>query len=174
MVGIKVKKQRQELSKNAVKDLSSLVENAPLKALQQTCLIIFEQSKKFGYREIKTSLIPEDSIPILDKGTTHFLNFDGNSLTAIPYIPKIVKTNNDVNSLGIHQVSNTDDDFDETENTPQTCYEALFWEELIIILSVRNSLMEKIKLAFFWGIVIVLLILLVIIVLQVLGAHVAQ
>ncbi len=90
------------------------------------CLIIDENSSHWGYYDISPTLLPKGCIPILDKESTYFLNFDGKELTAIDYLPT-----------------------DNQDQTPQDCFEAGCWDELEEVLYLGSKTGEKIKLGVF-------------------------
>jgi len=91
------------------------------------CIVVNEDTATWGYRNIATDIIPKDSIPVFEDGElTHFLNYYDKKLTPIVYTST-----------------------DNANKTPEDCYEAQFWEELEKVLSLRNNLMEKIKLGIF-------------------------
>lgn len=112
----------------------------------QRCLIIDESTGVYGYRELKSTLIPEGSIPVNDEGVyTHYLIMNG-KLEALNYLPT-----------------------DNKDKTPEDCFEAQYWEELYKISKFGKSLFEKIQIGLFVGIIVGLLIILLMIGLAAMG-----
>lgn len=131
----KQRKAKQKLKLDTLEDFkdSMLQQNGHCR-----CLVIDEPSASWGYRILSSALIPEGSIPINDKGElTHYLCFDGREIRALNYVP-------------------TDND----DKTPEDCFEAGYWEELEVVLSLANPWFEKIKLGVFVALAIGLLIVL--------------
>jgi len=106
-----------------------------------TCIIVDEASSSWGYRNIASKMLPDNSFPVLDgKNLVHLLGFNGKKLWPIDYTPT-----------------------DNEDKTPQDCYEAQCWDELETVLSLASRWMEKIKLGVFvvlaFGVLVVLFLL---------------
>ena len=105
------------------------------------CIIVNEPLTLVEYKSVKKENIPTDSIPVIDNNeVTHLLNWDGKALTPILYLPP-----------------------ENTDKTPEDCFEATCWGELTRILGVGLAGIEKIKLGIFIalavGLVVVLFLL---------------
>ena len=99
------------------------------------CIVVNETTFQFDYHDLAHSLIPTDSIPILDGDLTHLLSFNGEKFVKIDYTP-------------------TDND----DKTPQDCFEAGCWDELERLFTLESKILEKIKLGVFIALAICLLI----------------
>lgn len=113
-------------NKRDINTIASLKESLFHSNGHHKCLVIDEPSSKWGYRSISTELIPSDAIPILDNGRTYLLGFDGTELWPIEYMPE-----------------------DNQNKTPEDCFEAGCWEELVTLAGMVNKAIEKIKLGIF-------------------------
>ncbi len=111
--------------------------------------VVNELNSTCGYRNLVSTILPEKSIPILDKGRlTHILGFNGEKLWPIDYLP-----------------------VDNKDKTPQDCFEAQCWDELGIVLSLGDKWMEKIKLGIFIALIVCFTIILFLISAIAMGGH---
>ena len=110
------------------------------------CVVVNEPAISWGYRKVKSALIPDGCIPVLDDGLTYLLNLDGTNLTSIDYTPT-----------------------DNTDQTPQDCFEAQCWDDLERIVRLSNNTVEKIKLGVFIALAICLVIVLFLISVMAMG-----
>ena len=124
-----------------LKTMDTLSKDAPASSEFAHCQIIFEKTHICGYRDIAYSMLPADAIA--EEDGLYLLNYNGTDLVTI----------DSLNKPSIKPAAEDNNNSAETEalDSPESCFEAQFWDELRVILTHMNQRMEHIKIGVLIG-----------------------